>query len=191
MKNYNVHTAETAPEGSRPLLENSVKSFGFVPNLHGVMAESPAILEAYQTLAGLAPKTGLNPVECQVVYQVNNFEAGCRYCVAAHTTISGFDKVPEDITAALRAGTKLPDAKLEALASFTRKMRNNHGQVSDQDLAEFHGAGYTKEHLFGVITLIATKALSNYTNHLAKTPVDAQFQANAWEKPADTDVAAE
>jgi len=184
MSNYTLYTAETAPEAAKPLLENSMKGFGFVPNLHAIMAESPAILEAYQTMSGIAAKTGLNAVERQVVYQVNNFEAGCRYCVAAHTTISAFDKVPEDVTAALRAGTELPDAKLEALAVFARKLRNGFGHLADSDIAAFHAAGYTKEHLMGVIVVTATKVLSNYTNHIAETPVDDRFQANSWEKPA-------
>jgi alkylhydroperoxidase family enzyme len=184
MTTYTVHTHDTAPEAAKPLLANSQKAFGFVPNLHSVMAQSPAILEAYQTMVGIATKTGLNAVERQVVYQVNNFEAECQYCVAAHTTISGFDKVPEDITAALRAGKRLPDGKLEALASFARKMRNSFGRVTAEDSAAFFAAGYSKEHLLGVIVLTATKVLSNYTNKIAHTPVDDQFSANSWEKPA-------
>jgi len=189
MSDYTLYTAESAPDAAKPLLENSMKGFGFVPNLHAVMAESPAVLEAYQTMSGISAKTGLNAVERQVVYQVNNFEAGCHYCVAAHTTISAFDNVPEDITTALRAGTELPDAKLNALAVFARKLRNGFGHLAADDIADFHAAGYTKEHVLGVIVLTATKVLSNYTNHIAGTPVDEKFQANAWDKPVS--VAAE
>jgi hypothetical protein len=36
---------ETAPEKSRPLLENVQKSFKFIPNLFGVFANSPVLLE--------------------------------------------------------------------------------------------------------------------------------------------------
>ena len=184
MSDYTLYTVETAPEGSKPLLEKSMKAMGFVPNLHAILAESPAILEAYQTMSGIAAKTGLSAIERQVVFQVNNFEAGCKYCVAAHTMLSAMDKVPEDVTAALRAGTELPDARLEVLAVFARKLRNGFGHVADEDIAAFHAAGYTKEQLLGVIVVLATKVLSNYTNHIAETPVDDRFQAHAWEKPA-------
>ena len=51
---FTIHNAETAPKSSKPLLETSQKNFGMIPNLHGVMAESPAMLEAYQTMGGLA-----------------------------------------------------------------------------------------------------------------------------------------
>jgi hypothetical protein len=38
---------ETAPEKSRPLLEKIQKSFKFIPNLFGVFANSPVMLEGY------------------------------------------------------------------------------------------------------------------------------------------------
>ena len=45
---FEVHTESTAPDESKPLLEHSQKLYGgMIPNLHGVMAESPALLEAY------------------------------------------------------------------------------------------------------------------------------------------------
>ena len=49
-----VHTLETAPDASKPLLENSIKAFGRLPSLHGVMATSPGLLEGYQHLHRLA-----------------------------------------------------------------------------------------------------------------------------------------
>ncbi|MGB6150384.1 MAG: carboxymuconolactone decarboxylase family protein, partial [Pricia sp.] len=53
MSTFKIHNLETAPEGSKPLLQNSLKSFGMIPNMHGVLAESPGALEAYQRLHDL------------------------------------------------------------------------------------------------------------------------------------------
>ena len=50
MTNFNVHTIDTAPDQSRPLLEGAKQAFGFVPNLIGVLAESPAAAEGYLAL---------------------------------------------------------------------------------------------------------------------------------------------
>ena len=60
MTTLKVHNIESAPEGSKPLLENSQKSFGMIPGLHGVLAASPKILEAYQTLHQLFTETSFN-----------------------------------------------------------------------------------------------------------------------------------
>lgn len=54
MSEFTLHDKSSAPEGAVPLLENSEKGFGMIPGLHAVMAESPQVLEAYQTLHQLA-----------------------------------------------------------------------------------------------------------------------------------------
>ena len=38
MTDFTIHDVESAPEKSKPLLENSVKGFGMIPSLHGIMA---------------------------------------------------------------------------------------------------------------------------------------------------------
>ncbi len=42
MTTFPVHSRETAPEGSKPVLAAAQKKFGFVPNLIRVLAEAPA-----------------------------------------------------------------------------------------------------------------------------------------------------
>ena len=36
MNPFKVHSIDSAPESSQPMLEESVKSFGMLPNLHAV-----------------------------------------------------------------------------------------------------------------------------------------------------------
>ena len=36
---------------------------------------------------------------------------------------------------------------------------------------------------------LAHKVISNYTNHVAETPVDAAFEKFAWEKPTAAEAA--
>ncbi len=184
MSEFTVHTADTAPQGAKESLEASKKTVGFVPNLHGVMAEQPALLEAYKAMTGLSAKTGLSAVEQQVVFQTSNFENGCTYCVAAHSVISDGQKVPAEVTEALRTGKPLADARLEALATYTRKTVVDRGWVSAEDRQAFYDAGYTKADALAVIVLVSMKVLSNYTNHIAETPLDAAFQPREWQKPA-------
>jgi hypothetical protein len=45
-----MHTKDSTPEKSAELLEQAESAFGFLPNLLGVLAESPATLNAYLTL---------------------------------------------------------------------------------------------------------------------------------------------
>ena len=91
-------------------------------------------------------------------------------------------KVDDAISDALRNETPLPNARLEALRDFTLAMVRQRGEVSDELLQAFHDAGYTKRHVLEVVLGIAQKVMSNYTNHLANTPLDAASQRFAWTK---------
>ena len=42
MTTLKVHDIESAPEESKPFLQKSVKAFGMIPGLHGVLASSRA-----------------------------------------------------------------------------------------------------------------------------------------------------
>ena len=55
---FTLHDTTSAPAASAEILNDVQKTWGFVPNLHRVLAESPAALEAYSTLWGIAEKTG-------------------------------------------------------------------------------------------------------------------------------------
>jgi alkylhydroperoxidase family enzyme len=188
MAEFQIHTVETAPEDSRALLEDSLKSFGRVPGLHGVMAEAPALLEGYKHLHRIFQNdTSFDKDELTVVWQTINVEHGCHYCVPAHTGIAKMMKVDDAISEALRNETALPNARLEALRSFTLQMVRGRGRVSEAELDAFLAAGFNQRHVLEVVLGIAQKVMSNYTNALADTPVDAPMRAFAWQK---TDAAA-
>ena len=40
MSIFSIHTAESAPEASRPILNSAARKFGFVPNLLGALADA-------------------------------------------------------------------------------------------------------------------------------------------------------
>ena len=180
---YTIHTIETAPADTKEKLEHSLARYKFIPNLHGIMAESPVMLDAYKMLGDLYGKTDMNVLERQVVLLAINFENECHYCMAAHSTIAQMEKMPDDILQALRNGTPLADAKLETLRSFAAKMTRTRGWVDEEDQQAMLDAGYTKRTIQEIVVAIAYKVISNYQNHLAETEVDAPFQKNHWEKP--------
>lgn len=184
MVNFTVHTNESAPEASKPLLEAAQKAFGFVPNLQRVFAESPALLEGYMTLWSIFEKSSLSPAEQQVVYLASNYENECTYCMAGHTGLAKLAGLSEDAVEALREGEVIDDPKLQALRSFTAKVVVNRGWVNEADIATFVNAGYTQQAVLDVILGVAVKTMSNYTNHVADTPLDDVMKANAWAHPS-------
>jgi len=176
MSLYPLHTHDSAPTASKPLLDNSVKLFGRIPNLHAVMASAPKVLEAYQTLHQLFNQTSLSAEEKTVVWQTVNQEHQCHYCVPAHTAIAHMMKVDPLITANIRGSQPLPDAKLEQLRQTTLELVRQRGVLTDEHQKQFFSAGYSSQQLLEVILGVSQKVMSNYINHLAKTPLDDAFK---------------
>ena len=184
MADFTLHTEATAPKDSLPLLANSQKAFGMIPGLHAVMAEAPKALEGYQILHDLFQQTSFDKDELTVVWQTINVEHQCHYCVPAHTGVASMMKVDSAISEALRNETPLPTAKLEALRTFTLAVLRERGNVTEDDLNAFYAAGYGNQQVLEVILGLAQKVMSNYTNHIAKTPIDAAFKPLEWHKAA-------
>lgn len=180
---FKVHDIATAPAGSTDILKSVQDAWGFVPNLHRVLAESPAALEAYATLWTIAEKTSFTPVERNIVYLSIIYENECVYCMAGHTNLSKMAKVDDAAIVAVREGRPIADAKLQALRHFAAQVTRNRGVVNPADVEAFKAAGYDNGAVLDVLVLAATKLISNYANHLAETPLDAFMKGAEWKAP--------
>jgi len=180
MANFTLHTPETAPEGARDFIAGVEKKMGFVPSLYAVFAENPTVLNAYTQLSDQLAKSGLTPLEQQVVTITASVENECHFCVAAHTTISEAQGLDLTVIEAVREDRAIADPKLEALRVFTKKVVIDRGFVSDTDVDTFLAAGYDRATVLAVILGVSLKVISNYTNHVAETPVNEAFQKHAW-----------
>ena len=187
MPDFTVHTIDTAPKESVALLQGAQKAFGFVPNLIGVLAESPAVVEAYLALTRIFDKSSLTAVERQVAILAISRYSECDYCMAAHSVIASMQQVPADVIQAIRDDQPISDPKIEALRKFATTLVDKRGWLSDDDVAAFQFAGYANAQMLEVIAAASLKTLSNYANHLAETPLDDSFASRAWQpvkKPA-------
>lgn len=102
--------------------------------------------------------------------------------MAAHTSISQMAGVEADVIEALRNNTSIADAKLEALRTFSIVINETRGWPTEEQLNTFLDAGYTLQNVLEVVLGTSLKVMSNYTNHVAETAVDAAFAPNVWSK---------
>lgn len=117
-----------------------------------------------------------------VVWIAVSVENNCEYCVAAHSTLALRARVPADTVDALRAGKPLADTGLEAARRLTQTLVSQQGWVDDAEVEGFLNAGYTRRNVLDVILGVGMKTLSNYTNHIAHTPLDPAWQAQQWSR---------
>jgi AhpD family alkylhydroperoxidase len=183
---FTYHTKDTAPEASKPLIDQTVAEFGGLISLHALFAESPVTYETYQKAFDLFLKhSSFTLLETQVVFMTSNFINRCHYCMAGHTMMMKRAGMPDDIIEDLREGRTLADPKLAALQSFARELLEKRGQIGDDRLQAFLDAGYDRKAALEVLTGLAAKLISNFTNALAHTRLDRGMDKYAWVHPDD------
>ncbi|HET7884872.1 MAG TPA: carboxymuconolactone decarboxylase family protein [Bradyrhizobium sp.] len=181
MTTFPVHTKESAPKGSQPALEQLQSAFGMIPNLIGAMSTSPVLINS---LVGLFEKVhggNFTEAQVQIVLLTDAVTNGSAWAVAFHTTLAlkeGID--PADVQA-IREGHLPKDATFAALSGLAKTMIEKRGRLNDEDIKRFLAAGFGKDHLLEVIAAVTASTITNYTGNITRPPLDAPFQAHAWE----------
>lgn len=183
MVEFTVHDDSSAPEEAKPALQQVRQQTGFLPNLYGVLAESPQALAAYKAASDQFMKCSLPDEAKLVVLLTASRSNGCSYCVAAYSALAPAHHVDESVVKAIREDKPVDDPKLEAVRTFTAHVVDNRGWLADADVHAFLAAGFTQRQVLDVLTGVAVKTLSNYVNHLAQTPLDDALASFAWTDP--------
>jgi len=182
MTEFTLHDLDSAPAAAHDRLQAAQKKMGFIPNIFAKMAEAPTTIDAYMQLDQLLAQTSLSAVEVETVLIATSVYNRCAFCVAAHTgraKQAGMDAADLE---ALRAGGKLPNARLNALAEFTRAVVHERGWVDDATVQQFLDAGFDRQQVLEVILGVTIKTLSNYTNHITATPLNQELEPLAWKE---------
>src|SRR5688500_11521821 len=116
MSLYEVHTVDTAPQGSKPLLESLQGAIGMIPNLAAAMTEYPESLRWSLAFRQIYYGVTFSPGDIQVLALTNAFENGCRYCMALHSAFALEAGVSIEAVEALRAGRSPEEPRLNALS---------------------------------------------------------------------------
>ena len=182
MTDFPIHTIESAPEQAKPPLKQLQSAFGMLPNIAAKMATSPVLINSLVGLFGNVHGGSFSEAQVQVVLLTDAVTNASSWAVAFHTTLAlkqGID--PADVQA-IREGRLPEDETLAALSALARALIEKRGHLSDQDIDRFLAAGFRKDHLLEVIAAVAASTITNYTGSITKPPLEAPFQAHAWER---------
>ena len=182
MNEFKIYDVNTAPSDSRTDLEKIKQNHGHIPNVYAVMAESPQLLKAHIAAKELFNKATLNKQDRKIVQLAVSRELGSAYDMAVHSDAAEKHNVSAEVIEGVRAGTTLKDKKLESLRSFTTNMVKKHGQVAETDVKAFMDAGYTRANILEIVLAIGMVTWTAYTNQIAKTKLDTQFEPKVWKK---------
>jgi uncharacterized peroxidase-related enzyme len=182
MSRLPLQTIESAPEASRSYLEKALANNGFLPNLVASLANAPTALEAYLTVAEINGRSGLTLAERETVQITAAGIHGCGFCVAGHTAVA-LKKAQLDapVVEAIRNQAAIGDARLNAVAVFTREVIAARGAVSDEALETFRTAGFTDANALEVVLGVSLATLCNFANNLSQNELNPQLAAYRWE----------
>jgi alkylhydroperoxidase family enzyme len=180
MEQFPVYTVDSAPEGSKPALRDLQAAFGMIPNIAGVMATSPVLINSLVGLFGKVHGGSFTEAQVQTVLLTDAVTNASPWAVAFHTALAlkeGLD--PADVEA-IRAGRSPKDKQFGALSTLARTLIEKRGRIDDQDREHFLAAGFGKDHLLEVIAAVAASTITNYTGNVTNPPLEAPFQAHVW-----------
>ena len=144
---------------------------GMVPNLYRVMGQSPAALNAYLSMGAALETASLElPLREKLALAISQ-KNGCAYCLSAHSAIAKMAGVSPDAIRDARAG-RAPAGREAAAVALAVALVERQGWIDDAELAAFRAKGLTDGEILEVVALVAQTTFSNYTNHVAHTPID-------------------
>ena len=180
MARFPVHTLDSVPDASKPALRDVQARFGMIPNLAGAMATSPVLVQAFIGIFDKVHGGNFTEPQIQTVLLTDAVTNGCTWAVALHSALAlqaGLD--PADVED-MRAGRSPSDGKLGALSTLARTLIEKRGRLDDQDIERFLAAGFGKDLLLEVITIVAASTITNYAGSVTNPPLEAALQAHAW-----------
>ena len=180
MSTYRIHTIESAPEKSKPALQDLQKAFGFIPNLVGAMAESPVLISALVPVFHKVHSGSFSEAEVQVVLLTNAVTNSATWPVALHSKLALDAGVTADDVQAIRARRAPKDARLAALSGLARVMIEKRGHLEERDIAAFQEAGYGQDLVLEVIGIVAASVITNYTASITKPALEEALKPHAW-----------
>ena len=165
-------TIESAPTASQPLLQAVKQQLGMAPNLHRLVANSPAALQGYISLSGALSKGELTaPTRERIALAVAEIN-GCDYCLSAHTYIAQHMARLDEVEIAANRNGSSGDSLADAAVRFAVAVTRSHGHVSDADYAAVKAAGYSDAQVIEIVQHVALNIWTNYVNTVGQTDID-------------------
>src|ERR1700749_2281798 len=104
MSIYPVHTLQSAPEQSKPVLEQLQQAFGMIPNIAGTMSDSPVLINGFIGVFQRVHNGNLTESQIQTLLLTNAVTNACDWAVAFHTALALKEGLAPDDVQALREG---------------------------------------------------------------------------------------
>ena len=182
MQSFPIQTVESAPDRSKPALQNLQAVFGMIPNIAGAIATSPVLINSLVGLFQNVHGGSFTEPQIQTILLTNAVTNASAWAVAFHTALALKEGLDQADVNAIREGRSPKDLQHAALSTLARTLIEKRGHLDDKDVDTFIDAGFGRDLLLEVIAVVAASTITNYTGSVTKPPVELPFQAYIWGK---------
>jgi len=149
------------------------KAAGGVPNTFAAIGSlGPAALKSILDADAVLGKGTLSKQDLETIKLVVSEEAGCDYCVAAHSVLGKLTGLKPEVLKLIRAGEPTGDAKRDALVRFVRNLQKTSGTIPQDEFDAIRAAGYSDQELVDISLAISVTIFTNVFNRINDTTVD-------------------
>ena len=171
------------PDDIRELIEQVQEKSGFIPNVFLALAHRPDEFRAF--FAGhdalMDKSEGLSKAERELIVVATSAVNDCLYCVIAHGAILRI-RVKNPLLAdqvAINPFKADLSERERHIVDFALKMATGSAAVTDSDIAEMQGHGFTDDEIWDIGAITAFFAMSNRLANLASIRPNDEFYAMA------------
>ena len=166
---YPSPTLESLPDDIRTKLLGVQEKAGFVPNVFLTLARRPDEFRAFVNyhdaimLKEPSHPNGLTKADREMIVVATSSANSCLYCVVSHGALLRiYEKKPliaDQVAANYKKAEITP--RQRAMLDFAMKVSLDSANISTDDYAALHAAGFTDEDAWDIGSVAAFFALSN------------------------------
>jgi AhpD family alkylhydroperoxidase len=184
MSIFEIQTIGSAPEGSKAPLEKLQQIFGMVPNVAGIIANSPVLANIFVPLFQGVHSGTFTEAEIQTLLLTNAVTNSCAWAVAFHSYLAlKAGLTPADVQA-IRERRAPRELRYAALSAYARGLIEKRGHVGDAAVTALLSVGFKPDQTLEAVAVSAASTITNYTLNIAEPPLEPMFQEHVWRAAA-------
>ena len=164
-KRFPTPAIDSLPNDIRSRLLAVQDKSGFVPNVFLTLAYRPDEFRAFFAYhdALMERDSGLSKAEREMIVVATSAANQCHYCVIAHGAILRIRAKNPEIADQIAVNYRKADVtpRQRAMLDFAMKVSRAANEISEADLAEIAGHGFSDDDIWDITAIAAFFALSN------------------------------
>lgn len=176
---FAVPDLDDLPADMRAMIAEVQEKSGFVPNVFLALAHRPEEFRAFfdHHNALMDSNVGLSKAEREMIVVATSAQNGCLYCVIAHGAILRIRSKNEILPDQLAVNPWKADLsdRERRIVDFALAVALDSASISDENLDEMRGAGFSDDEIWDIGAIAAFFAMSNRLANLSAMRPNDEF----------------